>query len=207
MTTSVKCDLCSSAGLHFQATHIDPIGYIEGPLQAKIWIVGLNPKGEIGTLETRTKQEFESFNPDRSSYFRDFKKVSERLYKNWLSEKSTVAHTDLVKCYSPTFPPNDDNKSKQLVIGNCKRYLFNQILLHKPKVLICNGTDVCNMMMSFFPPNSQEPHTLLTSYKASFQSHAFTLVLSGFIGRIDDRNKRRLGKEIEAILQEENIQL
>ena len=115
--------------------------------------------------------------------------------------------TDLVKCYSPTFPPIDDNKSKQLVIGNCKRYLFNQILLHKPKVLICNGTDVCNMMMSFFPPDSQEPHTLLTSYKTSFQNHAFTLVLSGFIGRIDDRNKRRLGKEIEAILQEENIQL
>ncbi len=207
MTTSVKCNLCSAAGLHFQATHIGPIDYIEGSLQAKIWIVGLNPKGEIGTLESRTKEELQAFTPESSPYFKDFRKVSEKLYKNWLSENSIIAHTDLVKCYSPTFPPNEKNKDKLFIVGNCKTFLFKQIQQYKPKLLICNGTDVCNMIMSFFPPNSLESHSSLTSYSAKIQDHSFTLVLSGFIGRIDDRNKRRLGKEIEAILQAEGIQL
>jgi hypothetical protein len=60
-------------------------------------------------------------------------------------------------------------------------------------------------MIGFFPPQTNESLEILTSYKTTYEEHSFWIVLSGFIGRIDDRNKRRLGKEIEHILDIEKI--
>jgi hypothetical protein len=63
-----------------------------------------------------------------------------------------------------------------------------------------------------FPPQleNDDPKTL-TSYRASQTidgtDHSFWIVLSGFICRIDDRHKRRLGKEIEDLLEREGIEL
>jgi uracil-DNA glycosylase len=211
-----KCKKCESLGLTFRSETINPEEYIEGNANGKIWIIGLNPKDSIGAIEKRTKIEFQSFNPDSHPYFYDFKKVSERLYANWKSDNCTVAHTDLVKCFSPTFPPlvNDKYIDREKIISNCKTHLLSQIKKHKPQVIICNGTNVCREMINFFPPNKHhtEPLHTLTSYKATYsedngQEFFFWIVLSGFIGRIDDRNKRRLGKEIESILECEKIKL
>lgn len=212
---TVKCDSCKDLGLTFHSTTISPDEYIEGSADAKIWIVGLNPKADIGKIETRTKQEFIDFNPNIHPYFHDFKKVSAKLYANWQSADNNVAHTDLVKCFSQTFPPSLSNKNidKEKIINNCKRHLFHQIKKHKPKIIICNGTNVCNEMIKFFPPENQtEPVKYLTSYQTSYiddnnNRFQFWIILSGFIGRIDDRNKRRLGKELEKIIEEEQIKL
>ena len=204
---TLKCDRCSSFGLSFYADNIFPQEYLEGKQSADIWIVGLNPKAEIGNVEKRTREQFEAFDPDCHPYFHDFKKVSSKLYDNWKSKNSKVAHTDLVKCFSLSFPPTHKLIDKIKIVNNCKVYLLDQIQNGKPKIIICNGSDVCSEIITFFPPNTNEPLNTLTSYKTIYKEHSFWIVLSGFIGRIDDRNKRRLGKEIEHILELENISI
>lgn len=215
----LTCGKCSSLGLGFYSTNIQPHEYIEGKSSADIWIIGLNPSGNLGNIEQRTLAQFESFNPDSHTYFRAFQKVSARLYKNWKSEKSRIAHTDLVKCFSPSFPPKALNGEKgrsvkiEMIIQNCKTHLNLQLKQSKPKVIICNGSAVCVEMLKLFPPQGTiEELQILTSYQATVMlenniEHKFWVVLSGFIGRIDNRNKRRLGKEIEQILFEEKIEL
>lgn len=212
------CTKCQDHGLSFYARHIEPHQYIEGNPQADVWIIGLNPRNEVGTIEERTPSEFEHFDPDCHPYFSDFKKVSAKLYENWKSATGRVAHTDLVKCFANTFPPDTDSKRNRKrikvdqIVDNCSEYLQRQIREAKPKLLICNGSAVCWEMIRLFPPDVEDydPKTL-TSYRASQNSngadHPFWIVLSGFIGRIDDRNKRRLGKEIEEILEREGIEL
>ncbi len=215
MNYNVKCKNCESLGLTFLSETISPDQYIEGNPDGKIWIIGLNPKADIGVVEKRTLDQFKSFNPDSHSYFHDFKKVSEKLYSNWKSDKNTIAHTDLVKCFAPTFPPiiNDKYVDREKLISSCKTHLLSQIKRHKPKVIICNGTNVCREMINFFPPaNNSESLNTLTSYSAKDTDSngvefTFWIVLSGYIGRIDDRNKRRLGKEIEHILEKEKIMI
>lgn len=210
------CNKCQKFGLGFYSKHIEPHQYIEGNPGADIWIIGLNPKSEVGTVEGRTGSEFENFDPDCHPYFSDFKKVSGKLYQNWKSEISIVAHTDLVKCFSKSFPPKGKTKGNQgqtktdQIVNNCSEFLRKQIQIGTPKVLICNGSSVCWEMMRLFPPKLKDynPKTL-TAYQASQNiegtDHNFWIVLSGFIGRIDDRNKRRLGREIEEILEKEQI--
>lgn len=216
---TVKCDLCKEFGLTFKSTTINPEEYIEGNINAKVWIIGLNPRYDIERIESRTKKEFHEFNPNtdvdrsKSKYFLKFQKVSAKLYSNWISPKNTVAHTDLVKCFFPTFPPKINSKNVDIepIIRNCKKHLLSQIRKHKPKVIICNGTKVCREIISFFPPsNNLEPSNLLTSYRTKLSyddTDEFWIILSGFIGRIDDRNKRRLGKEIEKIFEDADIKL
>jgi uracil-DNA glycosylase len=207
---NLVCHKGAKHGLSFRSEHIAPEEYIEGNPRADILIVGLNPKGELGKVEGRTKSDFENFDPDCHPYFADFRKVSEVLYQNWKSRNSLVAHTDLVKCFSHSFPPKtlerQRGNAKNEIVGNCVGYLKRQIEVIKPKVIVCNGSTVCWEMLRLFPPQleSYDPKTL-TSYQASHKvaglSHDFWVVLSGFIGRIDDRNKRRLGVEIEGILR------
>ena len=96
------------------------------------------------------------------------------------------------------------------LINNCvTEHLFKQIATYRPKVILCNGSWVCSEMIRLFKPQTDELISTLTSYKATVRyddvEHSFWIILSGFIGRIDDRNKRRLGKELEIILAEENI--
>lgn len=205
--------------MDFISKCISPIEYIEGNPNADIWIIGLNPKDEIGHIEERTKEGFKNFSPNDHPYFKDFKKVSNKLYENWLGENCIIAHTDLVKCFSNTFPPEImiDVKKKKLntkeVIGNCSEHLYNQIQSSKPKVIICNGSPVSKEMFGLFPPKTKNSDIKsLTSYKTDVQFkngeiHQFWIVLSGFIGRIDDWNKRRLGTEIEEIFKLEKIEL
>ncbi|MFC7670884.1 uracil-DNA glycosylase family protein [Hymenobacter humi] len=215
---TLTCDKCAHMGLGFYSDTIGPADYLEGKTTADIWIVGLNPKHDIGHVEQRTPAEFADFDPDCHPYFWDFRKVSPALYANWKSQNSRIAHTDLVKCFSPSFPavvlvngsPREVN-SKQ-VVKNCSTHLLEQIRRFRPKVIICNGAPVCYTVMGFFPPNNAAQTNRATSYKYELDlgndtKHSFWLVLSGFIGRIDDWNKRRLGVEIEGILASEGIEL
>jgi len=215
---NLVCDKCKEYGLGFFSTNIKPEQYIEGNPNADIWIVGLNPKAEIGNIERRTVEDFKKFNPNSHPYFSDFRKVSNKLYENWIGENSIIAHTDLVKCFSKSFPPkieiNGKLKSVNInkVLDNCVFHLHKQFIKSKPKVIICNGSIVSWEIIRLFPPESNiDDFKTLTSYKTTInienEQHQLWIVLSGFIGRIDDRNKRRLGKEIENILVEENIEL
>ena len=211
----LTCKKCVPYGLGFYAAHISPVDYIEGKLNSVVWIIGLNPKGDVGNEEKRTIQDFDNFSPSSHSYFKDFRKVSQKLYDNFNSANSRVAHTDLIKCFSPGFPPVVQDKDQQKivdvepVIKNCVVHLKEQLHRHQPKIIICNGSPVSWEILKIFPPPATENWNTITSYQADLPGtdHKFWIVLSGFIGRIDDRNKRRLGVEIEQILKQEGIEL
>lgn len=211
------CNKCSEFGMSFKSSYLkSPADFLEGSLYSKVWIIGLNPKVKEGEALDHSLEKLRNLNPDDHPYFRDFQKVSRKLYDNWKSENSKVGHTDLVKCGSPSFPPINPNNSKKLsgketkkLIGNCSKYLKKQILDHKPLLLICNGSPTSQFIFQFLPPDNTSIKSAkeIGSYKSTFQDHTFTVVMTGFIGRIDDWNKRRLGHEIDSILDELNIAL
>ena len=186
-----ECLKCKRHGLFFKRRY-SPWESVVGPTEAPIWIIGLNPKGDKGHNDKsdiiQSREYFQSKNVHR--YFSNFKKVSSSLYK-YLGHPNGVAHTDLVKCYANNFP----RSGKKEIIANCSGYLKQQIETHKPKIIICNGADVSRKLLELYPPETtRQKHT---SYIAQNGNYDFAVVLSGFIGRIDDYAKRRLGQEIE----------
>ena len=80
--------------------------------------------------------------------------------------------------------------------------LEQQLKIYKPKIIICNGAAVSEFMLQFIPPISYSKEQ--TSYWSNIDGDEVCVVLSGFIGRIDNYAKRRLGIEIEVRLQEAN---
>lgn len=201
-TEANRCDLCKDVGLEFRRPY-EPAEFIEGKTNSDIWIVGLNPAADIGwTDKERTAEDLSNaFNNTDAihPYFKDFKKVSPRLFELFGKEHG-VAHTDIVKCSSKSWPPETaKGKKAQFVIQNCKQYLFAQIEAHKPKMIICNGAPVSHQIKEVLPI---EKHLSETAYQSKILEQNIVVVLSGFIGRIDDWSKKRLGYEIEALLAE-----
>lgn len=208
----VLCSKCSKFGLEYKNTHLNsPTDFIEGNLEAKIWIIGLNPKTNKNQIFDPSFSDLRNFNPNQHNYFKDFKKVSKKLYENWESQNSKIAHTDLVKCGSSEFPPSHTVTSKKLsnketkeIISNCFEHLKNQIVEHKPVLLICNGSFTSESISNYFVPDDKsiDLSQKIGCYKSTYNQHTFTIILSGFIGRIDDWSKRRLGIEIENAINE-----
>ena len=203
------CDKCKRYGFAFRSKHnLSPVDMIDGNGNADIWIIGMNPKNKAGHIEERSSHDLKLFNPNGYPYFKDFRKVSKKLYQNWEQPDKNIAHTNLVNCFSDTFPPQkgvDGIKNVKHIIDNCVEYLKKQISTFKPKMIICNGSAVCWEMIRFFPPQQYDGFDCLTSYCAHVDNHHFWIVLSSFIGRIDNRSKRRLGMEIEQIIEKEDI--
>lgn len=201
---NIICNKCEQFGFTFKAEHLNsPKEFWEGPKDAKILIVGLNPKNDPNRVEERTINEMEFLDPESHPYFRDLKNVSKNLYDNWSSDSSIVAHTDLVKCSSYHFPPkiNDitlNKKSVQLIINSCSSYLIEQIKRSNVEMIICNGAPVSKMIRSIFPPQNNDH---ITSYNYQLHDRNIKIILSGFIGRIDNHNRRRLGQEIESFIE------
>lgn len=199
------CTKCQQYGLNFKRNY-NPVEFIEGKKDSRVWIVGLNPAGEQDWVDTRTIDDLEKHfdNPANiHSYFKDFESVSIPLFDNFGKNFGT-AHTDIVKCSSKSFPPETaKGKKAAIVINNCKGFLEEQIKTHKPKIIICNGAEVSKFILSFLPP--PDGHTKQqTSYWSSIDGIKVCVILSGFIGRIDNYAKRRLGIEIEEKLREVN---
>lgn len=197
------CSNCQEYGLRFRRNY-EPVEFIEGKKDSLVWIVGLNPAGNQDWIDDRTTEDLEKYfdNPNNiHGYFKDFKSVSEPLFTNFGKNHGT-AHTDIVKCSSKSFPPETAKGKKAVaVINNCKGFLEKQIKTHKPKIIVCNGAEVSKFILGFLPPPSTHTNAQ-TSYWSSIDGVNVCVVLSGFIGRIDNYAKRRLGVEIEARLRE-----
>ena len=191
------CNRCENNSLTFKSPHYSPEEYFEGNPKAKVWIIGLNPKLDNKDPHTKkTKKqlrEYFKYNNGKTihSYFKAFTKVSEQLFD--MFEKDEAAHTDIVKCATNSF-----NVGKA-VIKNCQPYLIEQIKKYQPDLIICNGAAVCETIKSIVKPK-KELNGLETSYVGSIDNYKVRVVLSGFIGRIDNYARRRLGKEIEQYL-------
>jgi hypothetical protein len=200
------CNKCNEYQLNFNRKY-KPEEFLEGKNDSIIWIIGLNPKENNDYKDTRKLSELKNYFNDENkihSYFKNFYKVSKKLYEN-MGKNNGVAHTDLVKCFSRNFPPKN-NKTKvnvDEIISNCSNYLKKQIIKYKPKMIICNGSYVVNFIKKLIYPKKD----FETYYIGCLDDNNIEIIviLSGFIGRIDDMAKRRLGKEIEFVIKKQKL--
>ena len=199
------CDKCSAYGLRFSRAH-RPEQFFEGKASSRIWIIGINPKNTIDYNDTRTDEQLRGYFDQRwnvHGYFHDFDKVSAILYE-LLGVEGGAGHTDLVKCYSPTWPPENGKSvpAQRAIVTNCQGFLREQLSRGLPDLVICNGSPVCDNIRDIIPV--VEDHD--TYYYGKLNGKKIAVVLAGFIGRIDDYAKRRLGKEVEKLMKEFGIQ-
>lgn len=57
-------------------------------------------------------------------------------------------------------------------------------------MIVCNNSDVCKVIKELVPIQEDKR----TSYVGTLEGNRFDIVLSGFIGRIDDHFKKASGK-------------
>lgn len=188
--------------LRYRPKSVEPEDWIEGDPKSPIWIIGLNPKTstnpdvEMNLSSDQLRNEFMKRAND-VSYFRDFSRVSLKLFSALGREKG-VAHTDIVKCDSAKWPPEGvSSEDVMLIEKSCANYLESQIRAHKPTLLICNGSSVSAYIKALLTPQDKSIEEAETFFKSDKYGYPIHVILSGFIGRIDNYSKRRLGKEIE----------
>lgn len=143
------CIKCQQYGLRFKRNY-RPVEFIEGKKDSRVWIVGLNPAMAQDWVDERTPEDLEKhFDALDSmhSYFKDFKSVSASLFEGCGKQEGT-AHTDIVKCSSLSFPPEGaKGKHARAVIQQCKGFLEEQIKIHRPRIIVCNGSEVSRFML------------------------------------------------------------
>lgn len=199
----IVCEDCVHLGGYRFERNYHPKQFLEGKRSSEIWIVGLNPAQEIGFQHSKTREQLEKYYDSGETfdpYIRKFKNVSKILYEG-LGKEGGTATTDLVKCASKAFPGGA--KGAELV-ANCSEYLKTQILEYKPRLILCNGRPVSDYVKKQFPKNKELDNTD-TSYWTTVDDVVVCVVLSGFIGRIDNYARKRLGYEIEMRLDESRI--
>lgn len=197
------CEKCSKFSLRFDRGY-EPYEFIEGNRNARVLIIGLNPAKDKDWKDGRDALQLQAYFDDESkinSYFKQFKTVSENLYCQ-LGQNQGVAHTDLIKCSSNRWPPSGVSSSgRAKIIENCANHLKRQLKEFSPEIIICNGSEVSAEVKRLVPPPNGTPANA-TSYRHKTNDRSVVVVLSGFIGRIDNYSKRRLGQEIELFLAE-----
>ena len=193
-----NCSRCEEFDLTFNRK-FRPSDFLEGKKNSLIWIVGLNPYGGPKTDHQKGLKELENYfdGSDIHPYFNDFKRVSERLFE-LLGKDKGAAHTDVVKCFSKKFP---SGKNAEIIINNCKNYLYEQIKKYSPKIILCNGVPVCKVIKEIIKPAKPDIGKNTTSYIGYLNNNKIAVILSGFVGRIDNYAKCRLGKEIESYMR------
>lgn len=196
-----KCEACIEIGLHFDRKY-EPSEFIEGDPQAGVWIIGINPARAVGDVDPRTTHELRRHfdSEKRHRYFGPFRAVSTHLHEQ-LGSTGGVAHTDLVKCFSPSWPPKGMERDASTIMANCAHFLRAQLIQHAPKVVICNGVEVSKAVLDLLPPKRRiSPGA--TKYVHRLESgRDLTVVMTGYIGRIDNFSRRRLGLEIESVMR------
>ena len=194
-----SCNKCKDFGLRFEREY-EPTEFIAGKVNSKIWIVGLNPAIEVKE-DNRTTKDLSTYFDDSDNihnYFNSFKKVSKKLF-GMLGKEDGVSHVDIVKCSSKKWPPSScSGKAAEQIIDNCKVYLIKQIKCYQPRLIICNGVPVSRKIQEILEVNKWLTET---TYESIVNEKKTIVVLAGFIGRIDNFAKKRLGYEIDSILE------
>lgn len=208
------CNKCQAWGLSFKGDY-KPEQFLEGKTSSKVWIVGLNPHSEVDTYADKTPEDLANFICKGESYleadyFQKIKAVSEKLHR-MIGKENGCASTDIVKCFSMTWPPrkeelpNISRFSKGKVEETCGEYLRNQIKLLKPLILVCNGESACRALQKLVKPTEKKlfpiGEWMTTYYVGEVEEHQVVVILAGFWGRVDNRAKRRIGLEIEWHMQ------
>lgn len=193
------CEKCEALGVTYRRTYAAS-EFLEGYSDSPIWIVGINPAEDPSWNDGRSLELLKTGFSGLSRqvpYFRNFSRVSSWLHSQ-IGQPQGVAHTDLVKCSSKSWPPPGcSGKAARDVVSNCSPFLVEQIMRFRPKLIVCNGSEVSTFIQSVLHPS--EPLDGATSYRSTVGEAVVWVVLSGFIGRIDNFARARLGAEIERI--------
>jgi uracil-DNA glycosylase len=131
------CDKCAAFGPRFNRAYAAH-EFVEGDPTSPIWIVGLNPAQAEDWNDPRTTKQLDEGFADHArenTSFAKFEQVSHWLYGK-LGARGGVAHTDLVKCSSPSWPPPScQRRNVERVTENCGPYLLQQIRLYRPRLI------------------------------------------------------------------------
>jgi uracil-DNA glycosylase len=171
--------------------------FMVGNFEAKIWIVGLNPKlrkRQDGIMDPKDSKKFDRYfkripNFDDFGYSY-FKRIKDHVFLEDWEWGRDVAYVDLVKCAS-----REIDKSFEKAKDNCGDYLERQIKLLKPKLIIANGIAVSK----WFKSQKEQKNVTNTSILLKFNGFETIVVLSGFIGRMDRCSMARLREDIKRI--------
>jgi len=188
-----KCLKCAEHEFEFNRNY-KPTDYIEGYANSQVWIIGLNPALPQGWEDTRQVEDLETHLAEVKSirYFKDFGLLLPELH-DYMGVPGGVATTEIVKCFSKKFPKGKIGHS---LINNCKHYLKSQILQHKPKLIICSGTDVSRFIEAEFPPESEKEN----AYVHMSDGFSVGIVLAGYVKYMDIYSRRRLSLDVEKMV-------
>jgi uracil-DNA glycosylase len=198
-----KCDL--DVKINPEAGII-PI-YGENDPSKPIWIVGLNPKlNKDGTHHpVEATETFQAYIDHQLTYFGGdkelhpyYRRFQHIFGSNWREIiRDNVFHTDIVKCPSVTF-----GKKETKAIPICKEFLQKQITLNTPKIIFCNGRNIVNWFEDKYEGEIQLNYWR-TGGELKINGQIVHLIYSGFINRIDNIAKRRIGKEVCVLIKKE----
>lgn len=179
-----------------------PPVFMVGNPESKVWVVGLNPAMPQDnlqrTFDENRKYEEEYFSGNVHGYY---KKNFRHVFGEDCLEKfkrGDIASLDLVKCHSKKYKGNKEIEDR------CGEFLEKQIEVFKSRLIICNGAPVCRWFEGKYKEQIKNNIDTEKITKADLKTptgHEFTVIFSGFIGRIDNYAKRRLGIEIDAVLK------
>jgi len=194
-----KCEKCK--GLDVSINRTPDTGlvpeFMVGNFEAKIWVVGLNPKlrkEHDGIMNHNDSKDFESYFK-RICNFDDFddgyfKRIKDHVFLEDWKWGENVAHVDLVKCASRGI-----DKSFEKAKDKCCDYLERQIKLLKPKLIIANGIPVSK----WFKSRKEQKKVTNTSILLKFNGFETFVVLSGFISQMDRCSMARLREDLKRI--------
>lgn len=100
-----ECDRCKAQGIRYRRSY-EASEFLEGYADSPIWIVGVNPAAPPEWEDGRSVEQLQTTfyeTARKTQYFRDFGRVSPWLF-SLLEAPGGVAHTDLVKCSSKSWP-------------------------------------------------------------------------------------------------------
>ena len=112
--------------------NFDPLAAIEGPAESRIWIIGINPKTALGEHVPNQPNpiNWKNTNPGAPHFQRLQRLVGDQWY-TCLFKKGGIAHTDLIKCGSPSY-----SAVEKSAVAHCRGFLLEQILTYKLKLLL-----------------------------------------------------------------------
>ena len=210
-----KCEKCKRLGvLRDERQGLVPLCF-EGNPSSEFWIIGLNPKNmseeELSNYNADSFADYYQHHLDYSFEYRYFTsmqlildRINQKTSKHYVFGKNVMS-TDLVKCASPNWNTTNTGKKlnakeKRELIANCSEWLWKQIRHHKPRYVLCNGIQISKAVYNYFKKEKDpefSPSSIDTAvHRFSVDNHMITIILSGFINRLDGITKLRITNDI-----------
>lgn len=140
----MPCPSCNSCPMpnRFGSPNFDPLEAVEGDPNSPIWIVSLNPKTEEDDHARGEPNPINWADTDPAApHFIRLKGILGTQWYGRLFQQDGIAHTDIVKCGSPSFTSIEVS-----AIQYCVRFFFAQVKVHKPRLLLVLSSEAARII-------------------------------------------------------------